>query len=246
MKGNHVPDIVIDAGNTRIKVALINSISELSVSYFLYDELDELSKLLQQTQPRASLLSGVVGQEVLQKLYEIIKPTIVLSHQTPLPIDCSNYSTFHTLGVDRIANAVAAAYFSNNRALVIDAGTCIKFDFVDSNKYMGGSISPGINMRFKALNEFTANLPFIDVFSAKAPLIGTNTHEAITSGVVNGCIEEVKGFVLQFNQQFQPISIFLTGGDANFFEEALKKDIFMDQNFTLKGLFLILQHNAPH
>lgn len=236
---------VVDAGNTRLKIGCFHSINDFEVFRFTYDETEKVTQLIAEKAPIATLLSSVVSSEQLTILYEILHPTVLLTHTTPLPIDFSNYSTFPTLGVDRIANAVAASFFAPKAACVIDAGTCIKLDLIDTNhRYLGGSISPGVQMRFDALHEFTAQLPKLGPEKNTPPYIGSSTKDSILSGVINGSTHEIKGFIQHFKQQFPQLTIFLTGGDANMFDFALKNNIFVDQNFTLKGLFLILHHNA--
>ena len=161
-----------------------------------------------------------------------------------LPISIEEYDTPKTLGTDRIANAVAAHHYSNTeQALVIDVGTCIKFDLVLKGKYQGGSISPGYAMRLKAMHEFTGALPQLELEDF-SPTIGKSTKQAMLSGVINGIQAEISGFINYYTQQYQQLTIFLTGGDHKRFDKELKNSIFADDNLTIKGLYIILKHNV--
>lgn len=236
---------IIDAGNTRVKIAHFNNDSIKSVASYETVNRDLLLNKLAEIKGEKSILSSVTDNELLNLIQKTLSPTITLSSQTPLPIDLSEYKSIETLGTDRIANAVAGYHYAKSKnCLIIDIGTCIKFDMVTSDGYyQGGSISPGLKMRFKALSEFTGRLPFIENWES-SPLIGQNTAESISSGVINGINAEIKGFVEQYNQQFKNLTIFLTGGDHKIFDIALKNSIFVDEKLTLKGLYLILKHNA--
>ena len=236
---------VLDAGNTRIKIAEFQHDELVGVRVFDYTKEDELIAYLVTIKNSFSLLSGVVKEDFLTRLADVWSPTVRLNPSTPLPISLENYQTENTLGVDRIANAVAGHHFSNGKnTLIIDIGTCLKFDFVDEKgNYHGGSIAPGVRLRFKSMNDYTANLPLIEEYTQTA-LIGDSTKNSLMSGVINGMTAEINGFIERYTQQFPQLTIFLTGGDAILFDNALKSSIFVDQNFTLKGLFLILKHNV--
>lgn len=167
-----------------------------------------------------------------------------LDHTTRLPI-ANLYETPETLGEDRLAAAVGAnELFPDQNLLVIDAGTAVTYDFVsDKNQFWGGNISPGLEMRFKALNQFTGRLPLVgpgDTFQQ----IGRNTVEAIRAGVQNGLIFEMEQTIERFNRNYQNLQIIMTGGDSYFFDKKLKYSIFVHLNLTLIGLNRILEHNA--
>lgn len=236
---------VLDAGNTRVKIAEFQSDALVNVRVFESEHEEELLVYLSKIKSHTSLLSGVVSSHFLTLLEKKWSPTVVLSSSTSLPISLEKYRTKETLGVDRIANAVAGAHYANGKpALIIDVGTCLKFDIVDENgDYLGGSIAPGVRLRFKSMNDYTANLPMIVDYSS-TPLIGDATKTSLISGVINGMTAEINGFIEQYTQQFPQLTIFLTGGDAILFDKALKSSIFVDRNLTLKGLFLILKHNV--
>jgi type III pantothenate kinase len=165
-----------------------------------------------------------------------------LTESTPIPVK-NLYKTPSSLGKDRIALAVGGAMiYKNKNILIIDVGTCITYDFVnDKNEYLGGGISPGIDMRLKSLHQFTAKLPLVEKKEMYS-LIGNDTHSSILSGVLNGATEEVKGIIQLYQQQFNELNVILTGGDYIYFATLLKNTIFADQYFLLKGLNQILEY----
>ena len=237
--------LVIDIGNTRIKAAIFEG-SEL-LHFFVYDSTTELlaSGILEKYPLKNCILASVVNdiEPFLEKLRW--KVTVLLFNaDTPTPIK-NLYKTVHTLGSDRLAGAVGGNNFSpNSNVLVIDAGTCIKYNFITkNNEYLGGAISPGLQMRFKAMHTFTSRLPLLEVDEKTDILIGTNSNESIVSGTQNGAVAEVDGIIAQYKNQYPDIKVLLTGGDVNFFEKRLKNSIFADQNLILKGLNVILDYN---
>ena len=136
--------------------------------------------------------------------------------------------------------------YKNENVLVIDAGTCITYDLVNTNnQYLGGAISPGIEMRFNALNKYTGKLPLIQMRNYDG-ITGKTTEESILSGVLNGSINEIKETIRLYEEQYPDIKIVITGGDAKFFAKALKSSIFADPFLVLKGLNEIVDHNTPH
>jgi type III pantothenate kinase len=170
-----------------------------------------------------------------------------MSHELNLPI-IIKYKSAISLGHDRIANAVGAYNtFPNRNNLVIDVGTCITYDFINkSNEYLGGGISPGFNLRMKALSSFTENLPRLNFKIKSTPLIGTTTKESIESGVINGTINEIIQNISEYEQLHPEINVILTGGDTTFIKSIVstkKNSIFADENLTLKGLNTVLIYN---
>lgn len=138
----------------------------------------------------------------------------------------------------------AVSEFPSKNVLVIDAGTCITFDFVNSNnEYLGGAISPGIRMRYKALHNLTANLPLLET-EMPDHFIGNSTKNAINSGVVYGVLNEIDGVIKAYKEEFSDLTVILTGGDSNFLSKQLKSSIFANSNFLLKGLNFILKYNS--
>lgn len=240
--------LVIDIGNTRVKAAIFKE-NEVRQS-FIFHSTDELlvSGIIEKYSIDHCIVASVVNDiepfiaKVKTKLH-----VLLFNADTATPIK-NLYTTPHTLGSDRLAGAVGGnLLYPGKNVLVIDCGTCIKYDFVnDSNEYIGGAISPGLQMRFNALHTFTSRLPLLEVDENFDLLVGTNSAESILSGIQKGIITEVDGIIAQYKQQFSEINVVLTGGDVNFFEKRLKNSIFADQNLILKGLNKILEFNLNH
>ena len=245
-------NLVIDIGNTLAKTAVFTGKELLSFSSFEDLSVDVLKELLTKNPSvKNVILSSVIEHN--KNISEFLRSNchfIELSHQTKLPIE-NMYESPETLGKDRLASAVGANFiFKDQNVLSIDAGTCIKYDFVNSkNQYLGGGISPGIEMRFKALNKFTDKLPFLN-YKYFDKLIGQNTEESILSGVMNGVAEEVKGIIARYEQQYPDLKVVFTGGYLKFFEKIFnigsngKSNIFADSFLVLKGLNHILNFNV--
>lgn len=239
--------LIIDLGNTNTKLAVfrkeeqisLHTVDQLTVEYlnFLFDEYTEI---------KSCILSHVTHYPDDVDHFLNSRTTFLrLSHQTPLPF-ALNYETPQTLGKDRIA-AVAGAmtHFPETDLLVIDAGTSITFDFVTaSGQYLGGGISPGIVMRYKALNTFTGKLPLLQHEPEKeAELIGKSTNACIDSGVKNGVLAEVEGLICRYRGLFPSLKLVLSGGDYKYFEKYIKSDIFATPNIVIQGLKKILDFN---
>ena len=205
-------------------------------------------KMLKDEHPQLTqaILSSVkpVNAEILKYLSENFDLFIELDHQTELPIE-NLYETPETLGKDRLAAAVGAnELFPDQNLLIIDAGTAITYDLVsEKNQFVGGNISPGLQMRFKALNHFTGKLPLVS-YSDEFQSIGKNTTDAIRAGVQNGILYEIAQTIELFNKNYQNLQIVMTGGDSIFFDKKLNYSIFVHFNITLIGLNRILEHNA--
>jgi len=195
-----------------------------------------------------AILSSVkpVDDEILQFLSGNFDLFIELDHQTELPIK-NLYETPETLGKDRLAAAVGAnELFPDQNLLIIDAGTAITYDLVsEKNEFIGGNISPGLQMRFKALNHFTGKLPLVS-YSDEFQNIGRNTTDAIRAGVQNGILYEIAQTIELFNKNYQNLQIVMTGGDSIFFDKKLNYTIFVHFNITLIGLNRILEYNAKN
>ena len=169
---------------------------------------------------------------------------IVLDSNTPLPI-INKYKTPETIGKDRLAAAVGAKSFAGDApVLVIDAGSCITYDIVNqSNEFLGGSISPGVNMRLKSLHTFTQKLPLLEP-TENIVLPGSDTKESIMSGVIAGIQFEMEGFINYYSIQYPDLKCVLSGGDMKYFDKKLKNGIFAIPNIVAEGLQLILHFNA--
>ncbi len=259
-------NLVIDIGNTRIKAGLIEK-NEL-VHFFVFETRpnEPVSKeyrhsfhqsfeqateallaadLFEKYSINRCIVTSVVDEmgSLINTLKEKAK-TLVFTSETPTPL-VNLYQSVNTLGSDRLAAAVGGNFlFPNKNVLVIDAGTCIKYNFVnDNNEFIGGAISPGLQMRFNALNTFTSRLPLLAVDENFDTLIGSNTNDSILSGVEIGTITEIEGVIERYKQFNPDLNIVLTGGDAYFFEKRLKSPIFTDSFLILKGLNVILNYN---
>ena len=239
-------NLIIDIGNSLTKLACFedNKIIELSQQSRL--EKKKIYELVARYNSMNSLIISSVqhfANDEYQEIFRQFNKTIFLNYDTELPIE-NLYQSKKTLGYDRIAAVVGAnSIFPNQNILVIDAGTAITFDFINSkSQYIGGNISPGLNMRFRALNNFTGKLPLL---SAKENfnLIGNSTEEAIISGVQNGMIFEIKSYIYKLKKKYSDIKVILTGGDSFFFEKSLKNLIFAESNLVLIGLNKILNFN---
>ncbi|MCG1035973.1 type III pantothenate kinase [Polaribacter sargassicola] len=238
-------NLIIDIGNTRIKVAVFEKDSLLEV--VVCDKkniLLEVKNILKKYSISNGIMSNVatISENQLKELQNLI-PIKIISSSTKLPFK-NLYKTPKTLGVDRIALIMAAVNkYNNNNVLIIDAGTCITFDFINKEReYLGGAISPGINMRFNALNHFTAKLPLLEKEEV-SNFIGNSTKDCMNSGVVNGVIQEIDGVINQYKKKYSQLKIVLTGGDTKFLLKQLKSSIFADQNFLLNGLNEILNYS---
>jgi len=238
-------NLVIDIGNTQIKIAVFDH-----TSLVYQDNIDPvkiisiLKNLVEKYAISDVILSHVAKIDVgeLNQMKSICK-ILVLNHKTKLPF-INKYLTPSTLGVDRLALVAGAVnQFPKENVLVIDAGSCITYDFVNTrSEYFGGSISPGIEMRYKSVNSFTANLPLLDK-TVELPEIGNSTDNAIHRGILNGVIQEIDGVIQQYKDINRKLTVVLTGGDTIFLAKNLKSSIFAIPNFLLEGLNSILIHN---
>jgi type III pantothenate kinase len=240
-------NLIIDRGNTLNKMAVFENGKQLNDTVIAEKWEEPLATLLSHyPEVDKALLSSVVTDNKALLTYLQTKhiQTQVLSEQSRLPFT-NHYTTPHTLGKDRLA-AVAGAYtlYPDRPVLVIDAGTAITFDFKDAqNQYWGGNISPGLTMRFNALHQLTSKLPLIEPGQPNS-FMGLSTTEAIQNGVQNGLIFEVEGYIERFSEQHSQLVVILTGGNAHFFDNKLKKTIFVVSNLTLLGLNTILNTNV--
>ncbi len=235
-------NLVVDVGNTRIKAATFEE--DRLLSSYQFPSTDAFRAEIKGFTFQHLLISSV---NQLATEFDFLHPTgniFFLSPQLPLPIR-NAYATPQTLGVDRLAGACGAyALFPKKNCLVIDAGTCINYEFIDeSGTYHGGAISPGIDMRFKAMHTFTARLPLIQR-NEQAVLIGNSTESCMQSGVMNGVLAEVENTIARYREKYPAIVVLICGGDAPFFENRLKPTIFAAPDLVLKGLNRILRYNA--
>jgi len=239
-------NLIIDIGNTNAKLAVFNNGEIEKVLCCHNHTLDGLSELCKQYPIEKGILSSVItlDDDIRQILHNLPFPIMEFTHKTPIPIR-NLYQTPQTLGPDRLAAAIAANMLRpNEQILVIDAGTCITYDFIDElGQYHGGNISPGIDMRFKALQAFTGKLPLI-ACEGETPLLGKDTETAIRAGVKQGVSFEIDGYIRQLKKIYPSLLVFLTGGNEFSFDTNLKNTIFADVFLVLKGLNRILEYNG--
>jgi type III pantothenate kinase len=235
-------NLVIDVGNTQLKAALFEKNELIEHMLISLDSLQTINEIIQNHHLSRIGLSKV--RDLPEELVEILNKRKEILFEWDkdfaLPIKL-NYKTPQTLGHDRICNAVAAKFlFEYKNVLIIDLGTCNKYDFVDVNGvYHGGSISPGFEMRFSAMNYFTDQLPLLQVENAD-DLIGDSTQNSMKSGAFFGMLGEINYFMEQYKSKFNDIEIILTGGFSTYFDKVVKNHIFADPYLTLKGLNIIL------
>jgi len=235
-------NLVIDSGNTRFKAATFSG-RHLEGKHSFSEE-EELKDFLNHQTFKHAIVSSVSldGTEMLGWIKAANK--FLLTPLLPLPVHI-HYETPETLGVDRIAAVCGGLdLFPETDLLVIDAGTCITYDFIDRHKnYLGGAISPGIEMRLEALHTFTERLPLVSK-KGDLKLIGDSTETCIRSGVLNGAVAELDGIIANYKQLYPDLGVVLCGGDSFFFENKLKPTIFAAPDLVLSGLNRILLHNA--
>lgn len=236
--------LCFDFGNTRLKCGVF-IIDRLTKVLDLKDHsFDTISQVLDKYQPECTILSSVIDHnQEMEKLLAERSFFIKLDSSTKLPFT-TPIAKPETIGADRLALAAYAAHFySNQNTLIIALGSCITYNFVNKyNSFNGGSISPGMEMRFKALNYYTAKLPLIKV-DWNFPLIGYDTRTNILSGVLLGMAAEIDGIINEYRESFSNFNVLLTGGDTVNFVQHLKNKIFADPYLILKGLYAISKFN---
>ena len=237
--------LMIDIGNTKTKYAhFVDGLIKEKGSC----KLEEISKIVYDYSGKVKniMLSSVkpIPDSILSKPMSRGCKLIVLSSKMKMPFK-TLYKTPKTIGADRLALVAGAVFsFSNKPVLIIDVGTCITIDFVDSKtKYSGGSISPGLQMRLNALSNQTSALPLVKLSEPK-DLIGRTTKQSILSGVVNGAIKELDGIIDSYKKRYPDTIAVITGGDLSFFDKKLKNSIFADEDILLKGMYFIQKQYA--
>ncbi len=239
--------LCFDFGNTRLKAAIFKN-EIFSEELFLSDDNPEtIHALLEQYQPQKTILSSVIHHnEAIEKLLGEKSIFHKLSSATKL-----NFTTPvgkpETIGADRLALIAAAVHFypqKNN--LIIGLGSCITYNFVNQyHQFLGGSISPGMDMRFKSMHDFTAKLPLVQA-DWNFPLVGYDTKTNLQSGVINGMACEIDGIIEKYSNKYSNFNVVLTGGNSAYFASQLKNKIFADSNFLFKGLYALSElNNCP-
>jgi len=239
--------LIIDIGNTLAKVALFEDSDPLAITYLPVLTIDALELFLNDNglaRPEEAIISTVRQSDdafvvYLKSHFRLLLP----STDTPLPIK-NLYNSPETLGFDRLAAAIAAtSMFPHRNVLIINTGTAITYDLVTrNNEYLGGAISPGLQMRLMALHQFTQKLPLVPL-KEKVRLIGRNTHESILSGVLIATRTEIDGMIEKFNNHYEDLAVILSGGDVKYFDKSLKNSIFAVPNIVISGLNQLLAFN---
>lgn len=238
-----MPNLVVDIGNSFSKIAVFED--REMVHFERREQLDyrDLDALIKKHAIVKSIMSSVVQDTKGAEKHLAEKIEVVAFNTNYNPGIRNNYQSIGTLGLDRWAKVVAAfELFKNQNVLMIDAGTCITYDLLNSESvYEGGSISLGINMRFKALNHYTGRLPLVDFDSEESIPKGNNTINALKSGVLRGVLNEIEGFIALENNTNTALKVILTGGDSDFLSKQLKNSIFasqimVDPYLVLRGL----------
>ncbi|MBA0883556.1 type III pantothenate kinase [Flavobacterium undicola] len=241
--------LTVDVGNTRIKAAVFEGDTVLERFVFDKKALEKkIKNILEKFETIAYLVVSSVADVEKQSFlaFEDQVKVHFVSNEDSFPFS-NNYGTPKTLGIDRMVLAAGATLmYPNQNRLIIDAGTCVTYDFVDENNvYQGGAIAPGLRLRYESLHQFTAKLPLLTVESPK-DYVGKSTTESIHSGVVNGLVYEIDGFIDEYKAACTKIIIILTGGDADFLAKRLKNTIFANSNFLLESLNQTFQYKIKN
>ncbi len=238
-------ELVIDQGNSFTKLTLFEN-AEIIFHTSLSDDFLEpkIEDVLKEYQPTAAIFSSVRKNRDLASLQRGNKMRwLTMSSQLLFPFS-SSYLTPETVGFDRLANAAAAVRkFPQQNALVVDCGTCITYTCVIENSFVGGTIAPGIHMRYKALNHFTGGLPLLSPTGELPPLIGDSTELSVRSGVERAIVAETESIIEQYCSKINDLVVIITGGSIQFFEQHLKSPIFAAPYLTPEGLHEILLLN---
>ena len=239
-------NLIVDIGNSRVKLAVMDGgrcVAERCSEHFSAAVLGELAAVFPLRRAIVSSTRGSAAAAAAAVRASGI-PCLEFTPQTPVPI-ASDYLTPETLGRDRLAAAVGATVLCPGRSvLVVDCGTAVTVDFVSADgTFRGGSISPGLQTRFRALHEFTASLPLCAA-SDSEELFGRSTRQAIEQGVLNSLVFEIEGYIARMRQKFDDLCVIFTGGDAKYLTKRIKNTIFADCNPVFCGLDRILEFNA--
>ena len=238
-------NLIIDIGNTVAKIAVFKDKDIVEIFYDSNQTLECLSDICAKYVVEKAIVATVIdlNERVSAQLKSLPVSLLWLNEKTLLPVE-NLYETPETLGYDRMA-AVVGAYeqFPGKDILVIDAGTCITYEFIDAaGRYHGGNISPGVQMRFRALHEFTGRLPLV-LREGRRLSLGSDTDTAMREGVLKGMEYEISGYITAMKHKYPELLVFLTGGDDFSFDTNLKSIIFADRFLVLKGLNRILNYN---
>lgn len=236
--------LCFDFGNTRLKCAVFHNRTFAEAVVIENDSAEVIEALLNKYQPNNSILSSVIDhnaamEDVLARRTHFHK----LSYDSKLPFT-SPVGKPQTIGADRLAMVVAAVdLYPNQHNLIVGLGSCITYNFVNKyHEFLGGGISPGMEMRFKSLNYYTAKLPLVQA-DWNFPLVGYDTKTNIQSGVLLGMAKEIDGTIDLYREKFSNFNVHLTGGDVALFGSLIKNKVFADSYLIYKGLYAISEYN---
>jgi len=237
--------LTVDVGNTRIKAAVFEGDILLEHFVFMKNDLQKnIENILKKFKNTTHLVVASVGNVEKDSFLAFNDELIVhfVTHKDPFPF-VNEYETPQTLGIDRMVLAAGAILqFPNQNRLVIDVGTCVTYDFIDENDvYLGGGISPGLRLRYESLHNYTSKLPLLELENPKH-FVGASTSQSIHSGIVNGLVYEIDGFIDEYKGLSSNFIIILTGGDTEFLAKRLKNTIFANSNFLIESLNQTFQY----
>ena len=236
--------LCFDFGNTRMKCAVFDGRALKEVLVLENDNDDTIQSILSKYQPTKSILSSVINHNhTIEKILAASTQFHLLNHLSKYPVT-TPVGKPETIGADRLALVVAAVdLYPNSNNLAIGLGSAITYNFINKyHEFLGGGISPGMEMRFKSLQTFTAKLPLIKK-DWNFPLVGYDTRTNILSGVILGMAKEIDGMIDAYAEKYSNLNVLLTGGDAPYFVYHLKNKIFADPNLIFKGLYAISEYN---
>jgi type III pantothenate kinase len=236
--------LCFDFGNTRLKCAVFDNRELKEVVVMENDSAETVLQLIEKYHPQKSILSSVINHDIeIENILQIHTKFHKLNEKSKLPVT-TPVGKPETIGADRLALAVAAVdLFPNQHNLVIGLGSCITYNFVNKfHEFLGGSISPGLEMRLKAMHEFTAKLPLIKPDN-NFPMVGYDTRTNLLSGAILGMRKEIDGIIDAYTEKYGNFNALLTGGDMGFFASHLKNKIFANPYLIYKGLYVINECN---
>ncbi len=237
-------NLTIDIGNSGIKYGVFEESDLIHYNRTEGISTDMIAADIAFYKPSHSIVSSTIKPniELNESLKRLHQDIMFFDYKTEIPIH-NLYKTPQTLGMDRLAAAIGAYNISKCETLIIDMGTAITYDFVTGHgEFLGGNISPGMEMRFKALHEHTSLLPLVN-HEGRRPRLGEDTESAIRCGVLDGMKYEIEGYIRKFSLKHSNLCVFFTGGDELYFEDEIKKRIFADKFIVLKGLNEVLTYN---
>lgn len=239
-------NLTIDEGNSSAKVSVFEGNDMVAVARFDLLSISALARIIKIYNVKAAAYSSVRRPDarIIELLRKRVKKFICLDHNTPLPVTV-DYDTPRTLGQDRIAAAVGATIFApEQNVLIVDAGTAVTLDTVTADRhFLGGNISPGLHMRFEALNNYTSRLPLVD-YNGEVPLIGHDTVTAIRAGVVRGLVSEIESYIDEIAGKIgSDLVVLITGGDSNYLASRMSRHVNVVNNLISIGLNRILTYN---